>query len=176
MRSPRFILVLFAFGAIASLGAACGSSPNPALTAKPATTAGTAIAGTTPAVNPTFGPTPELRDNIEKVFPAYAAKVTQASTRSPDANNLGGTCVQVNFKGLAGNAQWFRMAFDGAEVTQKLTWSVDSFDNPTKGHVCYAPAEGFTIGRHFVAISVRDPRDNNAPVKQVTGWGFEVTP
>lgn len=174
--SGLFVLVLSGVVGFASLAAACGndsgSTVNPALTPRPVTTA-----GTTPAVNPTFGPTPELKGNIEKVFPAYAAKVTQASTRSPDATNPGGACVQVNFSGLgSGNAQWFRMAFDKAEVTQKLTWSVDSFDNPTKGHVCYAPVEGFTVGSHVVAISVRDPKDNSAPVKQVTSWGFEVTP
>jgi hypothetical protein len=83
--------------------------------------------------------------------------------------------VKANFKGLAaGNLQWFRMAFDGVEVTSKLLWAVDSFEKPTGGTVCYSLEQGFPVGRHFVAISVQDPA--GGPVKQVASWGFEVTP
>ena len=179
MRRPRFALVLLAVVSLAALAASCGGDPtNPALTPKPATAGSSpGVAGTTPTVNPTFGPPPEIKDNIEKLSPPYGAKVSQVSTRSPDPNIPLGVCVQVNFNGLAnGNGQWFRVAFDGVEVTTKLIWSVDSFEKPTKGRVCYAPTEGFPVGRHFTAVSVQDPKNPAAPPKQVASWGFEVTP
>ena len=169
------ILALIASGMLAaSCGNDSGSTASVPATKKPGGV-GTTL-GTTPAVNPTFGPTPEIKDNIEKIFPTYGQKLTQAATRTADPGVPRGVCVQVNFKGLDGNAQWFRMALDGAEVTQKLSWAVDSFDNPTAGRVCYSPAEGFTIGRHFVAVEVRDPRNGAAQSKQIASWGFEVTP
>ena len=82
----------------------------------------------------------------------------------------------MNFDGLPENGLWFRVAFDGKEVTTKLSWAVDSKENPTNGRLCYAPAEGFPVGKHSAALSVQDPNNPAAPTRQIVGWAFEVTP
>ncbi len=123
-----------------------------------------------------LGPAPVLGGNITAISPAHGAKVTQAQTRSPNPQNPQGLCAQVNFEGLPENAQWFRVAFDGVEVTEKLVWIVKSTTDPKDGRVCYSPAEGFSVGRHSVAIAVQDPRNASVPTRQVVAWKFDVTP
>ena len=89
-----------------------------------------------------------------------------------------GLCAQVNFKDLGGEdtLRWFRMAFDGVEVTGDLTWIVaPETGDRSGGRVCYAPDLGFAPGKHTAAISVADPNNINVPAKQTIGWAFEVS-
>ena len=170
------IRTLFAVSLIAALSlaaVACGDGP--------ATPAGTGTVGanalaTAPGIPADFGPAPTLGGNVKTISPAHAALVTQASTRSPNAGIPKGLCAEVTFDGLPENAQWFRIALDGKEVTTKLTWIVATQVDPKDGKVCYAPAEGFTLGKHSAALSIQDPRNPASPSKQVVGWAFEVTP
>lgn len=155
---------------------ACGDGPT-----KPAAsgTPGTPVPGATatrPPIPADFGPAPTLGGNVKTISPAHAAQVKQAVTRSPDPGIPHGLCAEVTFDGLPENAQWFRIAFDGAEVTTRLVWVVASKVDPKDGRVCYAPTEGFTVGKHSAALSVQDPRNPAAAAKQVVGWAFEVTP
>jgi len=135
----------------------------------------------TPTIDPTvsiqtFGPAPNLGDNIVKVTPAHATQVTQLSTRTNDPTLPKGFCVDVTFEGLPGSGQWFRMAFDGQEITTEATWTniKPSLDAAETGTVCYAPPEGFKVGKHQAAVSVMDP--NTFETRKVVGWGFEVIP
>jgi hypothetical protein len=179
------LLALFALPALLVAAAAC--SDNNSVTANTAGkiasqtpqsaqgTAATAAATGTIDQN-ALGPAPVLGGNITAISPPHGAKVTQAQTRSPNPQNPQGLCAQVSFDGLPENAQWFRVQFDQAEVTEKLVWIVKSTTNPTDGRVCYAPVDGFTPGIHHVFIHVEDPRNANVPTRQIVAWTFEVTP
>lgn len=163
----RRLALLGAAPLAAFLLVACGDGKDDDPTPSPGSSA-TAPAGD-------FGPAPELGGNILKITPAHATKVTQAATRSPNPQRPEGTCAEVSFKDLPDTGRWFRMAFDGAEVTTELTWIVSSNENPTGGIMCYAPEEGFKVGKHQVAVSVQDPNNVQARTKQIVGWSFEVT-
>lgn len=163
----RTLLLPGAAALAAFLLIACGDSDDPEQSPTPGGSA------TLPVGE--FGPEPELGGNILKITPAHATKVTQAATRSPNPQRPEGTCAQVSFDGLPDTGRWFRMAFDGAEVTTELTWIVSSNENPTGGIMCYAPEEGFKVGKHQVAVSVQDPNNIQARTKQIVGWSFEVT-
>jgi len=124
-----------------------------------------------------FGPAPKLGGNITALSPAYAQRVKQAATRSPDPSRPNGLCAEVNFEDLAGQdtLRWFRIAYDNAEVTGELTWIVaPDEDDRSGGTVCFAPEEGLTVGKHTAAISVEDPNNPAAPRKQIVSWAFEV--
>lgn len=167
----RTLLVIPAFAALIVAAVACGDGPAK----RP--DAGTPAPGATrPGIPADFGPAPTLGGNVKTITPAHATLVSQASTRSPNAGVPKGLCAEVSFDGLPENAQWFRIAFDDKEVTPKLTWIVASTTDPKNGKVCYAPAEGFPVGKHSAALSVQDPRNPTAPTKQVVAWAFEVTP
>jgi hypothetical protein len=159
--------------ACALVAAACGDGADPAPTATPAGTATRAAATNQPG---DFGPAPRLGDNITKISPPHASRVTQKSTQSPNADRPGGVCAEVNFEGLPENTQWFRMAIGQDEVTTQLVWVVPDASEPKEGKMCYAPEAGLPVGRHTAAISVQDPRDPSQPTKQVVAWEFEVTP
>lgn len=156
-------LLALCLPAVLLLAAACGDGPDPVPTPTPT------------ADLTTFGPPPDLGGNILKVYPPHGATVSQASTRSPDPSRPGGICAEVSFEGTPQYGQWFRMAVDGVEVTDRLTWVVPTQQDPKNGRVCYAPAEGLTPGRHEAALAVQDPLNPAAPTKQVVGWAFMVT-
>lgn len=124
-----------------------------------------------------FGPAPKLGGNITALSPAYAQRVKQAATRSPDPSRPNGLCAEVNFEDLAGQdtLRWFRIAYDSTEVTADLTWLVAPNEKDRSGGtVCFAPKEGLTVGKHTAAISVEDPNNPAAPRKQIVAWAFEV--
>src|SRR5688500_16255465 len=124
-----------------------------------------------------FGPAPKLGGNITAHSPAYAQRVKQAATRSPDPSRPKELCAEVNFEDLAGQdtLRWFRIAYDNAEVTGEHTWIVAPDENDRSGGtVCFAPEEGLTVGKHTAAISVEDPNNPAAPRKQIVSWAFEV--
>ncbi|GIW17910.1 hypothetical protein [Tepidiforma sp.] len=160
--SRRFLLAA-ALPALLLAGAACGDGPDPVPTPTP-----------TPDASQ-FGPAPKLGGNILKVYPEHGSTVTQASTRSPDPSRPGGICAEVSFEGTPQYGQWFRMAVDGVEVTDRLTWVIPTRDQPQNGRVCYAPPEGLQPGKHEAALAVQDPLNPNAPTKQVVGWAFMVS-
>ncbi len=140
-----------------------------------------AASNETPTPSPTpdpdaLGPAPALGGNITAITPAHGAQVKQASTRSPDPNNPHGLCVTVNFDGLPENFQWFRVAYDADEVTQKLVLIATTTVNPKDGRICYAPVEGFTPGVHSAAVVVQDPRNPQASTRQTVAWKFTVIP
>jgi hypothetical protein len=91
-----------------------------------------------------------------------------------DPSRPGGVCAEVTFDGLPENAQWFRMAINGVEVTQKLTWFVATNDTPKEGSVCYSPKEGLPVGRVQVALVVQNPNNVNETTRQIAAWEFEV--
>lgn len=122
-----------------------------------------------------FGTGPRLGGNILEISPTHAQAVKQATTRSPNPQDPKGVCATVSFNGLPETGQWFRMAVDGIEVTDKLTWIVASREAPTGGKVCFAPAEGLTVGDHAIALSVQDPNNPNADERQLAAWKFAVT-
>ncbi len=170
------------------LFSACGDGPDappptsaPVITATPRTGAsvvGTAATTTgTPA--PTrapndYGPAPIFGANVKKVSPEWGTKVQQASTRSPDSSRPGGICAEVSFAGLPENVLWFRMAVNGVEVTQELTW-VAASQQATEAKMCFAPDEGLPTGRMQVAIVVQNPNNVNEPTREVVAWEFDVT-
>lgn len=181
----RFLVLSAALPAVLLAAAACGgdsgSSTIDSARTIAAKTPTSSVTPDTPTPKPTIdpealGPPPVLGGNITKITPEHGARVKQAATRSPNPNNPGGICADVTFDGLPENAQWFRMAFDGDEVTQKLTWIVSSNVAPKDGRVCYAPAEGFKEGRHSVALAVQDPRNPQVPTRQIVAWKFDVIP
>lgn len=175
MRSARFLLIPAVFAA-AVIVAACGDGPDPVSTVTVAPTA------TQVAQRPTAIPSPTLPDGFfEAISPAHGAKVTQASTRSPNPSRPGGICFQVNFDGLEKNTLWFRMVLDEKEVTVEkgFTWilPVGSETTPPEGGTaCFAPAEGFTVGVHHVVVAVQNPDNPQEPTRQFMEWQFEVTP
>jgi hypothetical protein len=153
---------------------ACGDGPKSTSPTAPTTAAktGTRVAG--PKAGDPFGPAPKLGANITKVNPAHGMTVTQESTRSPIADRPNGVCFEADFAGLAENVLWFRMAFDGEEVTTKMTWVTATRTDAKGGRGCYAPAAGFTAGRHQVAASVQDPNNPAVAPRQVIAWEFDV--
>lgn len=182
MRLSQPLLVL---GTVFALGisAACGdgpesssdpAAPTPIRTPMPNTTPGGAT--TRAPIPDDFGPAPTLGGNVLRISPAHSEKVKQAVTRTANPQRPSGLCAEVTFDGLPENAQWFRIAFDDKEVTSRLVWIITSQTNPKDGRVCYAPDDGFTVGKHLAAMSVQDPRNPTAPIKQVVSWAFEVIP
>jgi len=135
----------------------------------------TATPGGSPTAASAFGPAPVLGGNVLEVTPQHAATVPQASTRSPNPQQPRGICAKVSFEGLPQYGQWFRMALDGNEVTEELTWILPTQNNPTGGTVCFAPTEGLSVGEHATAISVQDPSNPSAASKQVVAWKFAVS-
>jgi hypothetical protein len=136
---------------------------------------------TTPTATPlplssTNEPAPVLGGNITAISPQHGAKVKQAATTSPDPNKPRGVCAAVNFKDLPENFQWFRMVFDGQEVTQQLSLVATTDVDPQNGEICYAPAKGFSIGHHIAGVAVQSPRDPNAETRQIVQWSFDVVP
>ncbi|MGE0601108.1 MAG: hypothetical protein AB7J35_15675 [Dehalococcoidia bacterium] len=162
--------LVFATAPLALLAlASCGDGPNKTIdSVTPGATT------TRSNLEADFGPAPVLGDNILKVSPGYAEQVKQAATRTPNPNKPSGVCAEVSFEGLPQTGQWFRMALDGTEVTTELTWIVSSTESPTGGTMCFAPAEGITVGKHDAAISVQDPNNIQARTKQLVAWRFEV--
>ena len=146
-----------------------------------ATSAGTAAPSATTAGTPRptlapddYGPAPILEGYVLKVSPEYAKKVSQSSTRTVNPDRPNGICAEVSFDGLPENAQWFRMAVNGVEVTQELTWIVASQVAPTEGKLCYAPTAGLPVGRTEAAIVVQNPKNPNENTRQVAAWQFDV--
>jgi hypothetical protein len=133
------------------------------------------LAANTPATGGQFGPAPRLGGNISKISPEHAQKIPQFQTRSPNPSRPGGICAEVTFDGLPEYGLWFRLVLDGVEQTTKLTWVLPTRDDPEEGKMCYAPADGFDVGLHDVAIGVQDPADPNAEPQQIVAWRFEVT-
>lgn len=180
MRLPWFSVAAALIAAGVVLSACGGGDSATASSAKRLTTQTPQPAGTptaTPTTDPNdFGPPPVLGGNITAIVPQHGTKVAQAKTRTTNPQNPAGMCAQVTFDGLPENAQWFRVAFDGEEVTSKLVLIVRSVNDPTGATICYSPAEGFAIGRHSVAIAVQDPRNASVPTRQVVAWKFDVTP
>lgn len=181
----RFLLLSAALPVVLLGAAACGgdagSSTLDSARTIAAKTPPSSVTPDTPTPKPTIdpnslGPAPVLGGNVVSITPEHGAEVKQAATHSPNPNQPGGICANVTFDGLAENAQWFRMAFDGEEVTQKLTWIVTTKVAPEGGRVCYAPAEGFTEGRHSVALAVQDPRNPQVATRQMVAWKFDVIP
>ena len=155
--------------AVLLLAAACGDG-----SIKTIDEAATSTPGPGGTAEARFGKAPTLGGNILEVSPKHAEMIRQGATRSPNPNQPQGVCARTSFQGLNGNAQWFRMAIDGVEVTTELVWIIASEDNPTGGIVCFAPAEGITVGDHSAAISVQDPNNPSAPRRQLVAWKFAV--
>jgi hypothetical protein len=125
-----------------------------------------------------FGPPPTLGDWVLEVFPIHASIIPQSGTRTPNPNNPSGVCIEASFHDLPQNGLWFRMVVDGAEVTDSpgAVWIVTTEVNPEGGTFCYAPTEGFEVGVHEAAVSVQDPNNPQAAIRQLVGWKFEVVP
>lgn len=180
----RALLAATAIAALLPLSVACSTSSSKTtdsggkLAQTPAnqTVAPTKAGSPTPVVPDDFGPAPVLGGNITAISPKHAAKVTQASTRSPNPQIPGGVCAEVNFTDLPENFQWFQMAVDDQRVTQKLTLVASTTVDPKNGKICYAPTEGLAVGKHTAAIAVQAPRDANVPTRQLVSWAFEVVP
>jgi hypothetical protein len=179
----RIVVAVVSAALLASSLGACGDDSDSTIAnATPGSNAAALTAtasargsGTPSGTAGSFGPAPTIDGNIEAITPAHAASVTQASTRSPNPTSPHGVCVSVNFKDPVQNLQWFRMAVDGEEVTPKLTIRVDSANPPKGGTLCYAPADGLSVGRHNAGFSVGNPSDLQGKPVQVIGWAFEVT-
>ncbi|MFN0094387.1 MAG: hypothetical protein ACKVVT_06375 [Dehalococcoidia bacterium] len=174
----RVALALAGFAALALTFAGCGGEDDapPSLSSVKSQTPVTRTA-TVPAATPTpqIGPSPTLGNYIPTITPGNGQSVTQIDTRSPNPERPRGVCFEADFKDLPETGLWFRMAFDGVEVTEKLVWILSNRENPTGGRACYAPPEGFSVGRHAAAVSVRHPSNPNEPLRQVVAWVFEVT-
>jgi hypothetical protein len=181
----RYLIPSVAAAALLLLGGACSTASDKTaaggadLARTPENTTPTAAptappGSGSPSATPELGPAPLIAGNITAISPKYAAKVKQVDTRSPNPQQPRGVCADVNFTDLPENFQWFRMAFDNAEVTQKLVLIASSAQAPEDGRICYAPTEGFTVGRHTVAVSVQSPRDTSAPTRQIVSWAFDV--
>ncbi|MBI2764507.1 MAG: hypothetical protein HYX53_01205 [Chloroflexi bacterium] len=183
MNRPLLYAAAAAVLVAASLGfAACRDTTSTTATLPPGGTPTTAVKAKTPVTGvatPTpdlKGPAPRLGGNVTKVSPAHGSQVKQSSTRTSNVNVPGGVCFEANFDGLQENIQWFRLRVDDQEVTTKMTWAVDSADNPSKGRGCYPPTDGIPVGLHTAAVSVQNPSNLNEPTKQLVVWTFEVVP
>ena len=176
MRFRLSRLAALAVTGLCLLAAGCGdgSGAKSAPTVKPTVAARTPGSSTIPAPKLPSG-------NVEAIRPAHGASVTQAATRTVNADRPNGICAQVNFKDLPENGQWFRMVVDGKEVTGggEITWVVPAnaqTEAPPGGTMCYAPKEGLPAGKHQVALGVQNPRNAAEPTRQIVEWEFEVTP
>lgn len=177
----RVLVSLAAILAAAAVVASCGDGPDvrptPAVRTTTTTTSVDGTPGTPAAAWP--GTAPRLGGNITKISPTHGQKITQFDTRSPDPGRPRGLCIEADFKDLpeGEGTLWFRVAFDGKEVTgsQGSVWIVASRDATTPGgRLCYAPVEGFPVGRHDAAISVQNPNNPGEPPRQIVAWKFEV--
>ncbi len=177
------VLVSLAVSIAAALVlASCGDGADTGPTAAPtAATTASSSSGTTPGATAAAWPgvAPRVGGNIPKISPTHGQKISQFDTRSPDPGKPRGLCIEADFKDLpeGEGTLWFRVAFDGKEVTgsKGAVWIVASRDATTPGgRLCYAPAEGFTVGRHDVAVSVQNPNNANEPPRQIVAWKFEV--
>lgn len=146
--------------------AACGDGPaEETPTATPTSTPDSATSG--------FGPDPKMTTNITNVFPANGQKVTRAETRLPVQDRPAGVCFDVNFDDLPpADARWFRLAIDGAERTDRISWFPNSAGTQATG--CFATDDGLEPGRHFVAVSVQNPDNPSESPRQLVSWGFDV--
>ena len=124
-----------------------------------------------------LGPAPKLGNVITKISPEHGKTVTQASTRTPNQRQPGGVCFETDFTRLPeANLTWYRMAFDGKEVTIEVIWVVSDKTTAAKtGRACYAPKDGFVPGRHQLAVVVQDPGNPSAPSLDVVAWEFDVS-
>lgn len=168
LRKPFLAVTLCAALGIAACGD--GADDDAKSTPGPESTAAPGIPGD-------FGEAPKLGGNITAITPAHAARVKQATTRSPNPSRPNGLCAEVNFDDFAGQdtLRWFRIAYDKTEVTGDLTWALAPKEADRKGGtVCFAPTEGLAVGKHTAAISVQDPNNPAAPTKQILAWAFEV--
>lgn len=104
--------------------------------------------------------------------PAGGAVVSQADTRTSGPADTRGVCAIVSFTSRAPDARWYRMTFDGTDVTSRLTWVRQP--DMTGGEGCYAPAEGFEPGEHAVEIILANPAWDGGMLKAV--WNFTVLP
>jgi hypothetical protein len=186
---PAAALIVAAFAAVPAL-AACSSDESIGGPTKAATTvngsaqATTAPAKTQAAPTPTPnigtypGPDPKLGGNITAISPTNGQAITQLDSQSPNATKPRGICFVADFTDLPENEGplWMRMALDGNEVTEQLTWLVATKDNPTGGRACYAPEKGLPVGKHSAAVSVQNPSNPNEPPKQLVAWKFEIKP
>lgn len=166
MRLATLLLPLVAL--LVAFAAACGDGADATPTPVPTATAG--------ASSGPFGPAPTLGGNVTAISPVHAARVAQAETRTVNDSLPKGLCFEASFKDLPDQALAFRVAFDDKEVTGDMTWTLPTKVNPEGGKSCYAPKDGFTVGRHTAAVSVRSSRSANAPLKQLVSWSFEVIP
>ena len=176
----RIVPAALLLAALAGFGAACGDGPDaPATpTANTITPAGaTSTAGGVTSPTPGLGPAPTLGRYVLSITPGHGEKVTRELTKTLNPSRPQGLCFTADFTEAPEQAQWFRMAFDGQEVTTKLTWIVSTGTAADKqGRACYAVAEGLSAGRHTAAISVQDPKALNQPARQTVAWAFDVTP
>lgn len=164
------ILVTAAAAALLAAAVSCGGD-----TAEPATDGTAPSPATSPTSTPDpFGPPPQLGEYVLEVVPPHRAQVRQEELVVESPLTPGGICARVDFRDLAENALWFRMAVDGEEVTPRLSWFARA--NSTEATVCYAPPEGLAPGIHQVALVVQNPFNQNEPPRQIVAWGFEVTP
>ena len=140
---------------------------------------GTVAGGTataTRATGDTFGAAPKMTAHITQVIPSHGTKIQQRTTL-PSGRGASGICAVVNYKDLPENNQWFRMAVDDAEVTQKLTLVLEGTEADPKGAtMCYAPEGGVPVGVHSAAIIMQDPRDTSGAPKELVAWKFEIIP
>ncbi len=162
-RFRRAAVALLVLPVLALAAVACGDGPDPVPTPTPTPDYGE------------FGPPPDLGGNILKVWPEHASTVTQVETRTTNPASPRGICAEVSFEGTPQYGQWFRMAVDGVEVTDRLTWVIPTREDPKNGRVCYAPPEGLTPGTHEAALVVQDPLNPSAATKQAVGWRFRVS-
>jgi hypothetical protein len=179
MESVRAAAAACAAVILSATLAACGGGggerdPRPTRTL-PATGPTQTARALTPTPTPQVGANPTLGNYIPAITPGNGQTVTQLDTQTRDPNRPRGVCFQADFKDLQETGLWFRMAFDGKEVTEQLVWIVSNREDPEGGRACYAPPQGFTIGRHQVAVSVRSPNNPNEPPRQLVAWTFDVS-
>lgn len=136
----------------------------------------TAVAGTPTASGDVFGAPPNMTAHITSITPGHGEKIQQRATL-PSGRGASGICAVVNYTDLPENNQWFRMAVDDAEVTQKLTLLLDGSESDPKGAtMCYAPPGGVPVGVHSAAIIMQDPRNMSGTARELVAWKFEVIP
>ncbi len=161
---------ILAAAALLLIAASCGDG-GPA----PSASAPGDASGATPTSTPDpFGPPPQLGEYVLEVSPPHRARVRQEELVAESPLTPGGICARVDFRDLAENALWFRMAVDAEEVTPRLSWFGRA--GSTEATVCYAPPDALAPGIHQVALVVQNPFNQNEPPRQIVMWGFEVTP
>lgn len=165
---------------LVGFAAACGDGPDAPATPTVAGTPVGAASGTVSTAatsTPVVGPAPTLGRYVISIQPGHGEKVTQGATRTLNPNQPQGVCFTASFAEAPEQAQWFRMAVDGQEVTTKLTWIVSTGTAADKqGRACYALTAGLSVGRHTAAVSVQNPRSATEPTRQTVAWVFDVTP